>query len=280
MNSFTADWLALREPTDKISRNALVLAACENAFRRFHHISVCDAGAGTGASVRAFSNFLPKKQTWTLVDADLANLHKSLALLSARGDVISKSETECSVRLNEKIISTRILKRDLSETSEVWPDETQLITASAVFDLVSTPWVSEFIKILRRRNTSLLATLTFNGKMNAEPHHDLDEAMFNAFRAHQRTDKGFGAAAGPDAVSLLRDGLIEAGFTVAEGESPWILGNDNRALMEETLKGIAFAAMEIGHVEKRDADAWLNDRLRGTQQFIVGHTDIFAERTL
>ena len=65
--------------------------------------------------------------------------------------------------------------------------------------------------------------------------------MVAAFHAHQTTDKGFGRSAGPTAPAHLADAFRLAGFTVQEGDSPWLLGAKDQALVSELAAGFAGA---------------------------------------
>ena len=62
--TFSADWLALREPYDARARNAEVLASVAAAFSDQSAISVVDLACGTGSTLRAIAPHLPPRQNW------------------------------------------------------------------------------------------------------------------------------------------------------------------------------------------------------------------------
>ena len=96
---------------------------------------------------------------------------------------------------------------------------------------------------------------------------------FDAFHAHQRTDKGFGAAAGPDAPAVLARAFRAFGYAVSEGDSPWLLGPADQRLVSELASGFADAAGELGAEARATAWDWRSQPRVGA---IVGHTDTLA----
>ena len=82
-----------------------------------------------------------------------------------------------------------------------------LVTASALFDLVSADFISEVAAEVVRCRAAFYTVLTYNGEQRWTPKHDADAAMASAFRAHQTRDKGFGEAAGPDGAGTAVGGL-------------------------------------------------------------------------
>ncbi|MGI9406615.1 MAG: hypothetical protein ACR2O4_09600, partial [Hyphomicrobiaceae bacterium] len=195
MSGFSADWLALREAADTAARSEAVLDAARRTFA--HHtgdpLEIWDLGSGTGASVTAFSALFPKPQVWHLVDTDADNLKRAMARYA--GD-----NAFAEVRLETHM-------HDLADNPAPWPSSAHLVTATALFDLVSESWLQAFADRLCAARLPLLATLTYDGRLELEPAHSMDASMIEAFNQHQRTDKGFGPAAGPDASNVLTTAL-------------------------------------------------------------------------
>jgi hypothetical protein len=79
MSSFSAEWLALREPYDRAARSTEVLEAVAEAFRDAPSIAVVDLACGSGATLRALASRLPPRQRWRLVDNNLSLLAKAAA---------------------------------------------------------------------------------------------------------------------------------------------------------------------------------------------------------
>ena len=261
MSGFSPEWLALREPADIKARNRRVLESCRQAFSNHRDLIICDMGAGTGASVRAFAGFLPQRQDWILIDHDQRNLSAAVAALSTWPG---------------RDIRVQTRQQDFAQTPACWPENTGLVTASALLDLASVGWIDTFVTALAARGLPLLATLTVDGAMAATPAHPLDEAVFTAFRKHQASDKGFGPAAGGDAAIYLERRLADAGYTVAAGESPWVIDRTSPALLHALLTGIADAARETETLDPVEIDDWLGHNAAHTRTLTIGHRDVFA----
>src|SRR5258707_11635990 len=76
-----------------------------------------------------------------------------------------------------------------------------LVTASALLDLVSERWLRELASACRSHGAAALFALTYNGRSACTPVEPEDDHVRQLFNTHQRrNDKGFGIAAGPDAV--------------------------------------------------------------------------------
>ena len=277
MSRFAPDWLALREPADLAARNKNVLAACAHAFAGHSSLNICDIGSGTGASVRAFAHLLPPIQNWTLIDHDAENLARASHELTSWANTATHSDDNLLLQHGPLRITVRTQQCDLAARPDCWPIDTELVTASALFDLTSEIWIAQFVAALQARQLSLLATLTFDGAMQCEPPHHGDAAIRESFLLHQMRDKGFGPAAGALAVRCLENELKKQGYTLTTGESPWLLDRSAQALLDETLDGISNAASETGNVTHAEVLEWRRKAKGSIRSLKIGHCDIFAQ---
>ena len=150
-----------------------------------------------------------------------------------------------------------------------------VVTAAALFDLVSEAWLERFVAALARARCAFYTVLIYDGVMEWEPGHPADSAIRAAFNAHQGSDKGFGPAAGPNAGVLLTGALERAGFEVSTAPSPWILTREDLTLILSVADGIADAARQTGLVADADIADWLRSRASLTG-CTLGHMDVLA----
>jgi hypothetical protein len=263
MSGFSSEWLALREPYDVAARNKHVLDAMVAAFRGQASISVVDLACGTGSTLRAIGGRLPAQQRWRLVDNDLG----LLAAASTLGRPPDVTVTPVAIDL----------VRDLELALDGPVD---LITTSALLDLVSGDWLERLIVEAAVRRLPLYAALSYDGRVTFEPDEPFDADIVAAVNRHQHGDKGFGPALGPDAFRFAADVMKRVGYSFVEGASDWSFGVSDATIQEQVLRGFADAAGELrGLSEERIAD-WLARRLSkvaaGSSTLCVGHVDFFA----
>jgi hypothetical protein len=95
-----------------------------------------------------------------------------------------------------------------------------------------------------------------------------------------RRDKGFGAAMGQQAPSMLARILAEAGFSVATAPSDWLIPRIATTLLAEMVDGHAGAAAEALPAASDRIAAWRAARLRaiasGRLSLVIGHRDLLA----
>lgn len=248
---FSASWLSLREPADHAARDAGLLQAAVRAAGQSPLI--VDLGSGTGSTIRAFAPHQTQAAAWRLVDHDPALL--AHAASAAQGAVTTHQV-------------------DLRDLDSVPLEGATLVTASALLDLCARDWVSRLADRLAARGLPFYAALNYDGVMQWTPADAADGAVTDAFNRHQRGDKGFGPALGPDAADAIAEVFQAAGFTVSRADSPWRLGPSEADLQRALLTGIATAATEAG----ADAEQWLQTRLDalGAARCHIGHVDILA----
>lgn len=246
---FTADWLALREPADHAARDAGLLQRAAQAAGP--EPVVLDLGCGTGSTVRALAPHLPDGARWRLVDNDADLLDQAAA---GPGD---HAQVYCC---------------DLAELDKLPLDGVTLVTASALLDLMPVSWV---YMLASRLTVPFYAALSYDGQMGWTPDDPQDAAVTQAFNRHQLGDKGLGPALGPRSVETSAQVFTQAGFDVAQANSPWVLGPDQARLQAMLTQGIADAAAEAGAT---DATDWGARRAAMTAATTcrIGHGDIFA----
>lgn len=247
--SFAIEWLDLRENADNAARDKDLRDRVLAFLTSRPNPLVVDLGAGTGSTMRALAGANAK---WRLIDND----PKLLGEAARRGKV----ET---------------VEMDLTRIEAIPFDGAALVTASALFDLVSADWIDALADRLTDARIGLYAALSYDGTLEWVPTDRDDDAARTAFNIDQRTIKGFGPALGSDGVTHLAEAMRIRGYEVTVAQSPWRLGGRDHALQRSLLQGIAEAAGRSG---MENADDWLARRIEAVERTrcMVGHVDVLA----
>jgi hypothetical protein len=268
MSGFTVAWLDLREEADKRARDrslqqqALQWLGCGDTPTLLESI-VVDLGAGTGSTLRALSAPGSQHLVWRLVDLD--------------GDLLDEA-----VRRHGKHYRIEDYQSDLTVTGELPLGGARLVTASALFDLVSEKFVDALVaRLVALRKTwasGLYAALSYDGTTTWTPAHSLDDAVLQAFNRDQCKDKGFGPALGPAAAAYLQQALQQAGFRVRVAQSPWQLDAADAEMVRELINGIVHAVAQDYGLDATALAEWKAFRLAQLQHgtCTVGHLDVLA----
>lgn len=252
--SFSADWLSLRAGFDAAARSTALEAELDRWIARRvaatgRPLAIVDLGAGSGNNRRHLAPRLAAPQAWTLVDADAALL--------------------AMARKSEPTVATRQL--DLAtELDMALPDGTDLVTASALIDLVSEAWLARLVARVRALGAALLVVLTYDGRTTWNPAEPFDSRLLELVNRHQRTDKGFGPALGPDAVPTL---IRLVGDRLSVSASDWDIGPDDTTMRTALVDGWAKAASEIAPDAAQAIAGWHDRSLGRRARITVGHVD-------
>jgi SAM-dependent methyltransferase len=274
MSGFSPEWLALREPVDHRSRHAGLAADLAARFAGRDRIEVVDLGCGAGSNLRGTFHLLPKSQVWTLVDYDPRLLAAARERLIAWADAAQSHGEMLALEKDGKSLAVQFRQADLNTDLDgalgASPD---LVTAAAFFDLCSTAFIERFAAAVVARKSLFYTVLTYDGVQDWTPRHRADAAMLDAFRAHQLTDKGFGASAGWTAPKVLAASFRAIGYKVNEGTSPWAMDAADMRLIADLAAGFADAVSETGRLPTTDIASW---RAVVRTAATVGHTDTLA----
>jgi hypothetical protein len=277
MSGFAPEWLTLREGADHRARNAELLAALGKNFSTRDAITVVDLGAGLGSNLRAAAPVLPARQHWVLVDYDPVLLAGACDAIAGWADSVRPATAGLEVMKADRSIRVEVRHADLAKNPGAFatyaPD---LVTAAALFDLVSEQWIGRFAAALAAARVPLYAVLDYDGTNAWSPPLPADAALVAAFNRHQGTDKGFGSAAGSRATDLLAGHLTAAGYRIERAPSPWHIGKGEMALLRALTQGFAEAVRETGEIPAATIEAWLQARKADGVTCTVGHEDILA----
>lgn len=262
MSGFSADWLSLREPVDQRSRNTAILDAIERYFQDRPSLTAIDLASGRGSMIRALMPRLPEQQLWVPVDDEPKLLREA---------ELTKSGT---IRIESRLVN---LAQNLEDVLSIAAD---LVVTSAFIDLVSDHWLDRLVHGTTSRSVPVYLGMSYDGRIDCSPRHDLDDAIVVAFGRHQQRDKGFGAALGPAAGEAAAAKFGQAGYAVTVERADWQLDRDERDLQAMMVAGWYAAVAELDEFEPRDLRAWHDQRRAwiadGQSTMTVGHLDVWA----
>ncbi|MER6565715.1 class I SAM-dependent methyltransferase [Streptomyces sp. NPDC001093] len=264
---YAPEWLRLREEADAVARAQDLLDPLRirlaNLPDHTGAVAVHDLGCGTGSMGRWLAPRLDGPQHWVLHDRDPYLLHFA-AVGSPRSAADGSGVT----------VETR-----RGDVARLTPDAlagASLVTASALLDVLTREEVVTLVDACAGAGCPALLTLSVAGRVELTPADPLDAEITEAFNAHQRR----GGLLGPDAVTVACEAFAARGAAVRVHPSPWRLGPEESALIEQWLRGWVGAAVEQSPGLRDRAERYLRDRLAacaaGELRVVVHHSDLLA----
>lgn len=285
MTDFSAHWLALREAVDHEARDLDLVQHLNTWRQKIDQVEIADLGAGTGSNLRFLAPRLSGRQAWHLYDRDHALLGLAYDQIEAWAERLGLSHQRCGDRLQISggdleltVVCTALdMARGLEQTD--FPVG-GLVTAAALLDLVSERWLTALARHCRETRTAFHAALSYDGRISCQPGDRCDGLVHDLHNRHQRRDKGFGLALGPNAAETAAGMFRSQGFSVRVAKSDWRLEADQAPLQALLLEGWADAALELAPQKAAEIRAWLRRRLACRWQsgacLKVGHQDLLA----
>lgn len=287
MTGFSAAWLRLREPFDRLARSAALARGFAAAVHRQAEgpLRIVDLAAGSGANFRALAPLLGSDQDWLLVDHDPALLTAQRAEIvdwaTRHGWRWTADGEHIAVDTGQARWRVRGLRLDLaSELEALERIPFDGLVTTAFLDLVSATWLDRLGNLLARLQRPLLATLTVDGRRTWHPPHPADAQVLAGFTRHQGVDKGFGASLANEAVAHLAAGLAGHGHAVTTARSDWRIG----PAQQDMLRYLLDEATAVAHATDPAAAGliagWAAARRTqlegGLLSLEVGHLDLLA----
>lgn len=283
--NFDSAWLTLRQSADTAARSKSLVGLVSRVLATRDLVRTVDLASGTGANARFLIPLLARPQRWLFTDRDptllteafraMTEWGRSLAFTVEHRDLgIDLMGTSGACRIDTHIVN-------LADTdSLVVIDGQDLVTASALLDLVSAKWLHHLLSRCREMEAAVLFALSYDGRLSCSPATSDDEMVRELVNRHQYGDKGFGPALGPKAVGVTTSTLESLGYIVRQETSDWMLSPESGTLQARLITEWAQAATEVPEANARAVAAWKEQRLmhvaEGRSEIVVGHQDIAA----
>ena len=272
MSSFSAEWLALREPFDIAARDDELancflaqVAQVAQSTQRAQVGPVVDLGAGTGSNIsrlRSLAAKLGHQLSWRAVDND--------------GDLLALARQRFS---GDSSVS--IEQRDICLALDAALQGASAVTCAALLDLVSAAWINQLADRLASGRLPLLALLSYDGRMQWSLADASDALLAQAFHRDMLGDQGFGPALGPTAAFALAAALTERGAITQLRDSYWRIAASDSAMLTAMNASLSTAALRGARGPEHPAiEAWSALRARqiagGEVSLVVGHQELLA----
>ncbi len=273
-SQFASNWLAARETADHRARSGKLTDSLSRWLSQRYYaldaedrpkpLQIVDLGAGRGSNAVFLVHALQVPQAWLAIDQDAGLL----------GEAKQRIETwDVPFEIAPVQLTPENLEQSLTQ-------DVSLITASALIDLVSEPWLGALAEAAVARHAAVLIVLSYAGWFEVTPALPDDSLLRELVNRHQHGDKGAGAALGPEASAVLQNALAEQDYQVELAESFWQLDAGDSELIQMLMEGWVEAAMEQDPDCRESLARWLETRYtqlaEGCLRVSVNHIDLLG----
>lgn len=283
---FNIDWLAERYRFDVAARSKAVEQACFQHFRQYDRLRIVDIGAGTGSNFLYLSPKFPQHQEWTFVELNTALLKAALDRIQRyaklQGWSFDRNGNTMQFSTGKQQVSIKSKHGSFLELRElVTLGNVDLVTANAVFDLLSLKLFEQFWRQLIKYKLPLLATINYLG-MAFAPQGERDDFFIKKYEAHMQREQRFGQSMGPDCVQQMQTVFKKQGVDYFSGNSTWQIGQQDTKMHQFLLQYLEEAVTELLTSPEESASfaAWLANKktLLAAQELelTVFHQDLFV----
>jgi len=279
-------WLDHRFNCDAEARNANIEKKFLEFFEDRDSLTVVDAGSGTGSNFQYYFEKFPNQQEWTFIDCEGPLLNacreklyrfakkKNYEFIEQNGSVcIKDGAKQALVKMSQGKLENVEHLTDLKQTD--------VVTANALFDLLSYDQFDTFACKLSAYNVCLMATLNYY-ETSFLPYDEEDGRFVRYFHTHMTRPQGFGSAMGPNCTEEMLDLLTEHQMLVEQEGSQWHLKRYDTTMHHYLLHFFEHALrdLNLSPAEIIDLEEWLEAKKKMSHdhklEIIVDHSDIFA----
>lgn len=284
--NFTVEWLSERYRFDAAARNKEVEQSCIKHFQNYKQIKIVDIGAGHGSNFFYLFPKFPQHQEWVFVELNASLLETAFLRLAhfakAHNYPFKRTTKTFTFNANGKEISIYSLHASFLDLGQSLALETvNLLTAGAVFDLLSVELFEQFATQLIPFQIPLLSTINYAG-MRFWPQQKEDTQFLQLYEAHMLRMQNFGQSMGADCMRHMLAFFEKKQITCHVGDSNWAVAAGDTKMQGFLLQYLENAILEmpINKGENLAFKQWLSEKRQMVAahqlKTTVLHQDLFA----
>ena len=286
-NSFETNWLDKRYHYDNTARDKKVEDACLSYLENKPAVTILDIGSGTGSNCLYFLEKMPAVQNWIFVERDEYLSKYALERIKKEVTELGYAVEEHAQKLilqkeNRQIGITYITDSFIDLDKKVDLSKIDLVTAGAVFDLLSFKQFVNVASVILENEIALLATMNY-AEMNFFPEEASDVLFIEKYEKHMSRPQEFGKAMGKDCSRSMVKFFRKHQREIVYGASVWNLNGKeeetHRCLFQFMKSAITEMIEEEEHIQLFAKWLYLKKELaaEGKLKTSIQHYDIFVK---